>query len=334
MAEGASAISGAERAAILLLTLGEQAAASILKHMDVDEVHRVGAAMAAMSDVPRDRVVEVLGELLTAVETKTPFGIGTTEYLRNVLTESLGERRAANLLERIIDGRESKGIDALKWMDPRTVAGVLRNEHPQIVATILAHFGARQAADVLARFPPSMQAEVAIRLARLEEVPESALAELDALVERQARDSAALRTARLGGVRAAADIINLLPPDAEAAVLEAIRAEDGALGEEIQDALFLFENLLKVDDRAMQLILREVQADTLVVALKGADEAMRAKVFANMSKRAADILRDDLAARGPVRLADVEAAQKEVLAVAQRLADEGRIALGSDAEFV
>ena len=328
MAEGASAISGTERAAILLLTLGEQAAASILKHMDVEEVHRVGAAMAAMNDVPRDRVIEVLGELLTAVETKTPFGIGTDEYVRAGLTESLGARRAASLLERIIDGRESKGIDALEWMEPRTVANVLRNEHPQIVATILAHFKARQAADVLARLPAPMQTEVAIRLARLEEVPESALAELDALVERQARESAGLRTARLGGVRAAADIINLLPPDAEAAVLEAIKAEDGALGEEIQDALFLFENLLKVDDRAMQLILRDVQSETLVIALKGADEAMRTKVFSNMSKRAADILRDDLAAKGPVKLADVDAAQKEILGIAQRLADEGKITLG------
>lgn len=320
---------GTERAAILLLTLGEQAAAAVLKHMDVDEVHRLGSAMATVRDVPRDRVAAVLGELLTAVESRTPLGMGNAEYLRKVLNDSLGERRATSLLDRILEGRDSKGIDALKWMDPRVVAGVIANEHPQIVATILAHLGARHAADVLACFASAARAEVVLRLARLEEVPETALAELDALVERQTRETAVLRTARLGGVRAAADVINLLSPDAEAAVLEAISAEDEALGERIKDALFVFENLLKLDDRGMQAILREVQSETLIVALKGADELIREKIFRNMSRRAAEILRDDLAAKGPVKLADVEAAQKEILKTAQRLAEEGQIVLGS-----
>jgi flagellar motor switch protein FliG len=335
MADGAgakgAAIKGTERAAILLLTLGEQTAASVLKHMDVQEVQKLGTAMAGLSDVPRDRVADVLGELLVAVQRKTSIGIGTSDYLRKVLNDSLGERRAGSLLGRILKGRESTGIDALKWMEPRTVAEVIKNEHPQIIATILAHLPAQQAADVLRRFEAAQQPEIALRVARLDEVPESALQELDALVERQTKEVAAIKTARLGGVKAAADMINLLGP-AQSTVLDGIKAQDQALGEQIKDALFAFDGLLKLDDRGMQSILREVQADVLATALKGADEAIRDKVFKNMSKRAAEILRDDIAAKGPVRLSDVEAAQKEILSVVLKLAEEGQIVLAAGGE--
>jgi flagellar motor switch protein FliG len=331
MAEAAQ-VKGTERAAILLLTLGEQAAASVLRHMDVQEVQKLGSAMASLSDVPRERVTDVLGELLVAVQRKTSIGIGTSDYLRKVLIESLGERRAATLLGRILKGRDSTGIDALKWMEPKTVAEVIKNEHPQIVATILAHLQSQQAADVLRHFAPKVQADVAARVARLDEVPETALQELDAIVERQTKEATALKTARLGGIKIAADMINLLGAGAQSTMIEAINAEDQELAELIKDALFVFENLLKLDDRGMQSILREVQADTLATALKGADEAIRDKVFNNMSKRAAEILRDDIATKGPVRLADVEQAQKEILGVVLRLAEEGAITLASGGE--
>jgi flagellar motor switch protein FliG len=328
-------VKGTERAAILLLTLGEQTAASVLRHMDVEEVHKLGSAMAGLTDVPRDRVSDVLGELLVAVHKKTSIGFGTAEYLRKVLTDSLGERRASTLLGRILKGRDSTGIDALKWMDPRSVADVIKNEHPQIIATILAHLQSQQAADVLKRFDGSVQAEVAVRIARLDEVPETALQELDAIVERQTKEATQLKTARLGGVKAAADMINLLGASGQTSMIDAIKAQDPELGEQIKDALFVFENLLKVDDRGMQSILREVQADVLSTALKAADEEIKEKIFKNMSKRAVEILRDDISAKGPVRLSDVEAAQKEILAVALRLAEEGTITLaaGGD-EFV
>jgi flagellar motor switch protein FliG len=329
-------VKGTERAAILLLTLGEQTAAAVLRHMDVQEVQRLGSAMATLSNVPREKVADVLGELLVAVQRQTPLGIGTRDYLRKVLTESLGERKAGSLLGRILKSRDSSGIDALKWMEPRTVAQVIKNEHPQIVATILAHLGPQHAADVLARFAPAEQAAIAMRVARLDEVPESALQELDAIVERQTKETVAVRSARLGGVKTAADMINFLGASVQSAVLDAIKGEDSTLSEQIKDALFVFDNLLKVDDRGMQSILREVQSDQLSVALKGADEALQEKVFKNMSKRAAEILREDIASKGPVRLTDVEAAQKEILAVAQRLAEEGTIMLsaGGGDEFV
>ncbi|HVY64332.1 MAG TPA: flagellar motor switch protein FliG [Gammaproteobacteria bacterium] len=331
MAEAAT-IGGTERAAILLMTLGEQTAAAVLRHMDVEEVQKLGSAMAGLADVPRERVTDVLGQLLVAVQGKTSIGIGGNDYLRKVLNDSLGERRASALLGRIVKGRDSTGIDALKWMDPRAVAEVVKDEHPQIVATILAHLPSQQAADVLRTFEQSLQADVALRVARLDEVPETALQELDAIVERQTKEAAAVKTARLGGVKAAADMINLLGAGAQGTMIDAIKNEDAELGELIKDALFVFENLLKVDDRGMQAILREVQADTLATALKGADEEIREKVFKNMSSRAAEILRDDIATKGPVRLSEVEQAQKEVLAVALRLAEEGTIMLASGGE--
>jgi flagellar motor switch protein FliG len=325
MAEAAR-IKGTDRAAILLMTLGEQIAASVLKHMDVEEVQKLGQAMAELSDVPRERVIEVLGQLLVAVQGKTPIGIGTNDYLRRVMTDSLGERRAGAVLGRIMKGRESTGIDALKWMEPRAVAEIVGHEHPQIIATILAHLPSRQAADVLKELDAAIQADIAMRMARLDEVPETALQELDGIVERQAKEATAVKTAKLGGVKAAADMINLMGPK-QATMIEAIQAEDAELGELIKDALFVFDNLLDIDDRGMQAILREVQADTLATALKAADEDIKEKIFKNMSKRAAEILRDDIASKGPVRLSEVEQAQKEILAVVLRLSEEGTVML-------
>jgi flagellar motor switch protein FliG len=330
MAEAAQ-IKGTERAAILLMTLGEQTAASVLRHMEVEEVQKLGLAMAGLADVPRERVTDVLGRLLVAVTGKTPIGIGTNDYLRKVMTDSLGERRAGALLGRILKGRESTGIDALKWMEPRAVADIVKQEHPQIVAAILAHLPSQQAADVLKELETPAQADIAMRMARLDEVPETALQELDGIVERQTKEATAIKTAKLGGVQAAADMINLLG-NAQSTMIQAIQAEDAELGELIKDALFVFDNLLKIDDRGMQAILRDIQADTLATALKGADEEVREKIFKNMSKRAAEILRDDMASKGPVRLSEVEQAQKEVLAVALRLAEEGTIALASGGE--
>ena len=332
MAEAAEQLKGTEQAAILLLTLGEEAAAAVLRHLDVVEVQRLGSAMAALTDVPRDAVANVLGNLLVAAEAKTSIGFGTADYLRKVLVASLGERKAGSLLDRIVQGRESTGIEALKWMEPKTVAQVIRNEHPQIIATILAHLSAEQGAEVLQALPATLQGDIALRIARLEDVPETALKQLDEIVDSQTRETRALRSTRLGGVRMAADIINLLDTETEAAIMEAIQATDEELGQQIQDSLFVFDNLLSLDDRGMQTLLRDVRSDQLALALRGADPALREKIFRNMSKRAAEILQDDMAAAGPVRLAEVEAAQKEILNSAQRLAEEGQIMLGGSGD--
>jgi len=326
-----AAASGTDRAAILLLTLGEEPAASILKHLGAEEVQRLGTAMARMRDVTREQVGTVLEDLLTTVGEKASLGVDTEQYLRKVLTSSFGDRSAGNFLGRIFRRRGSVGLDALRWMDAAEIAQLIRAEHPQIVATILAHLGASQAAKVLAHFPADQQAGLALRIARLKEVPESALEELDAIVDMKTKQTGALRSAHIGGVRAAADIINLLETQ-EGSVLDAIAAADPEVGEKIRDSLFVFENLLSVDDRGIQALLRGVQTETLSLALRGADAAIQDKIFRNMSKRAAEILKDDMTAKGPVRLSDVEAAQKEILSTVQRLAEEGEIVLGGRGE--
>ena len=321
-------VDGVQKAAILLMSIGEEAAAAVLKHMDPEEVQKLGGTMAMLRNISREQVSGALGELLAAAREKTSIGFGTSEYVRKVLIDAVGERKAASLLDRIISGRESAGIDALRWMDAKTVAQIIRSEHPQIVATVLAHLSPDQAADVLKCFPPESHGEVAKRIACLTEVPETALAELDAIVEQQSKETTSVRSTSVGGVRAAADIINLLGSEQEAAILEFIKEGDEELGQQIQDSLFIFENLLGVDDRGMQRLLREVQSDVLSIALKGADPAIAEKIYSNMSKRAAEILKDDIAAKGPVRLAEVEEAQRSILTTAQQLAEEGEIVLG------
>lgn len=321
-------VEGLQRAAILLMTLGEENAAAILRHMNVEEVQQLGGAMAELDNVSRDRVSDVLGDFLSTAHHKTSIGFGTADYLRKVLTNSLGERKANGLLGQIIRNRESSGLEALRWMDPETVARVISAEHPQIVATVLAHLSAQQAAAVLKRLPEELHSQVALRIARLKEVPESALAELDRIVDAQTQDTTALKSQRMGGVRTAADIIGLMGTDSEQAILEAIKEIDSDLSQQIQDSLLVFENLMGLDDRGMQRLLRDVQSDQLGLALKGADGSLQEKIFKNMSKRAAEILRDDMQAKGPVRLSEVEAAQKEIMETAQRLAEEGEIMLG------
>ncbi len=334
MAEAAQ-IKGTERAAILLMTLGEQTAASVLRHMEIEEVQKLGLAMAGLADVPRERVTDVLGQMLVAVHAKTPIGIGTNDYLKKVMTDSLGERRAGALLGRIFKGRESTGIDSLKWMEPRAVAEIVKREHPQIIATILAHLPSQQAADVLKELDAAAQADIAMRMARLDEVPETALQELDGIVERQTKEATTIKTAKLGGVKAAADMINLLG-NAQATMIEAIQAEDAELGELIKDALVRVRQPARQSTiAACKRSCARCRPTTLATALKGADEEIREKVFKNMSKRAAEILRDDIASKGPVRLSEVEQAQKEILAVVLRLSEEGTIMLtGGGDEFV
>jgi len=329
-----AAADGASRAAILLMSIGEEAAAQVLKHMNADEVQRLGISMAELADVSRDQVSGALAALLESVAHKTAIGFGTPEYLRKVLISAVGERKAENLLSRILDSRELKGIDALRWMDPKSVAHVVKNEHPQIVATILAHLNPDQAAEVMSGLAAERHGEIAKRIALLEEVPESALEELDDIVDQQTREAMNLRSAKVGGLRSAADIINLMGSEAEAAILEYINEGDTELGQKIKDSLFIFDNLLSLDDRGMQRLLREVQSDVLSVALKGADPAIADKIYRNMSKRAAEILKDDIAAKGPVRLAEVEEAQRAILIVAQQLAEDGEIMLGGGEDFV
>ena len=329
-------VSGSERAAIFMMSLGEQKAAEVLKHMGPKEVQKIGTIMASLSNVSNEKVESVLGAFVEEANKQSGVGVDSDEYIRNMLTTALGEDKASNVIDRILLGKNSKGLDSLKWMDPRAVAGVVQNEHPQIIAIVLSYLESEHAAEVLQHLPERARSDVLMRIATLDGVPPAALQELNQVLEKQFSGNSNVQSSGVGGIKTAAGILNFMDGESEAAITEVITEHDAELAQEIQGQMFVFDNLLEVDDRGMQTILREVQSEQLILALKGADDAIKEKIFGNMSSRAAEMMREDLEAKGPVRLKDVEDAQKEVLAVAKRLADAGEISLGGkgDEEYV
>ncbi|NUO73689.1 MAG: flagellar motor switch protein FliG [Frateuria sp.] len=330
-----TSISGAQRAAILLLTLGEQDAAEVLKHLSARDVQAVGQAMAVLTSVSREQVDQVLTKLHDDIGRQTALGVGTEDYIRKILTNALGETKAGNLIDRILLGRSSKGLESLKWMEGRAIAEMIGQEHPQIIALVLAHLENDQAAEVLGYLPARSRSDAIMRIATLDGVQPHALNELDEIMERQfSGNTNKLKSASVGGLKAAANILNAMETSREAELMAAIRSHDPGLGSKIEDLMFVFDDLVELDDRSMQALLREVPSPRLIVALKGAEPAIRDKMFANMSKRAADMLRDDLEVAGPVRVSEVDAAQKEILGIARRLADAGQINLGGSDDLV
>jgi flagellar motor switch protein FliG len=330
MSEGAPLDrSGVDRAAILLLALGEQDAAQVLKHLGAKDVQRVGAAMAQLSGVSREEVSTVLNTFSSNVEQQTSFGVGTDDYIRRVLVEALGADKAGSVVDRILGGRSSRGLEALKWMEARAVAEMLRDEHPQIIAIVLSYLDSDQAAEVLTLLNENTRAEILMRIATLDGVHPTALDELDQVLEKQfSGNGGGKKSGGFGGPKVAAGILNLVGSTQEGALMAQIAKVDEPLSLKLQELMFVFEDLNEVDDRGMQELLREVPGDKLIIALKAADEKLKEKIFKNMSERAAQMMKDDLEARGPVRLSEVEAAQKEILLTAKRMSDEGKLALG------
>ena len=336
MAEAPKKLTGPERAAVLLMSLGEQDAAQVLRQLGPKEVQKVGLAMAGLAGVSKGQVTEVLSNFVTSVENETNFGVGTDEYIRKVMVDALGEDKAGSIIDRILMGRNSKGLEALKWMEPRAVAEIIRQEHPQIISIVLSYLDPDQAAAVLSQLPERARPDVLMRIASLDGIQPSALIELDEIMERQFTASTNLKSSTVGGTKQAAEILNFLESSMEGEILDSIKEIDSELGQTIEEHMFVFENLADLDDRSIQTLLREVSSDSLLLAMKGSDETMKEKFFKNMSKRAAEMLRDDLAAKGPVRLSEVEGAQKEILAIARRLSESGEIMLGGGGgeEFV
>ncbi len=319
----------ANRAAVLLMTLGEKDAASVLRLMGPKEVQRVGTAMSSISNVSLKDVELVLDDFLENFGSQTGLGLGTEDYIRKMLVEALGEEKAAGILDRILVDGSTSGIDSLKWMDPRSVANAIQNEHPQIQAVVLSYLEPDRSASILINFPEKVRLDIIMRIASLESVQPDALRELNAILEKQFSGKGVNPGTNIGGTKTAAEIMNNLETSIEAELMESIKEVDEDLGEQIQDLMFVFDNLKEVDDRGIQSLLREISSDVLILALKGADDELQEKIFGNMSKRAAELLRDDLEAKGPVRLSDVEGAQKEILATARKMAEAGEIQLGS-----
>ncbi|MDH2431266.1 flagellar motor switch protein FliG [Pokkaliibacter sp. MBI-7] len=325
-------LSQLEKTAVLLMTLGENDAAEILKHMGPKEVQKIGSAMAQLRSVQQDQVETVVAEFLGQVGNQTGLGIGSDSYIRSMLTRALGEDKASGLIDRILLGGNTKGLDTLKWMEGRQVADIIRYEHPQIQAIVVSYLDSDQAAEVLAHFDEKVRLDILLRVASLDTVQPAALQELNDILERQFSGSSSSQTTNIGGVKVAANIMNFLDSNIEATLMDSLKEVDEDLAEQISDLMFVFDNLSDVDDRGIQALLREIEQDTLIVALKGADVNLQEKFFKNMSKRAAEMMRDDLEARGPVRVSDVETAQKEILGIARRLADDGQISLGGGGE--
>ncbi len=318
---------GVEKSAILLLSLGEDQAAEVLKHLGPREVQKVSKAMSQLKAVPIDKIEEVLDDLRQHTDKGASMS-ADDGMIRSMLVKALGDDRAANLISRILQGGETAGIDGLKWMDAPAVADLIKNEHPQIIATIIAHLEFDQAGEILKCFVERLRNDVLLRIATIDGVQPQALDDLNEALKRLLAGSANIKKTTLGGIRHAAEILNFVGQVVETAIIDNVREYDPDLAQKILDEMFVFENLLDVDDRGIQLLLREVQSDSLIVALKGASEALREKIFKNMSQRASEMLREDLEAKGPVRLSEVEGEQKEILKVARRLSDEGQIMLG------
>lgn len=325
--------SGVVKGAILMLALGEEGASQVMKYLGPREVQKLGEAMTSMKSIPQGDVESVLHDFTEIADQSSSLGVDSDEYIRSVLTKALGDDKASSLLNRILGGGgDASGIESLKWMDSESVADLIHNEHPQTIATILVHLERDQACEVLGHFTERLRNDTLLRIATLSGVQPSALRELNDVMTKLLSGSDVMKKQAMGGINVAADILNFMGGDNEASAMEHLKSYDPDMAQQIMDQMFVFENILEIEDRGIQLLLREVQSDSLIIALKGASEEMREKIFKNMSQRAAEMMREDLESKGPVRLSEVEAQQKEILVIVRRLADEGQISLGAKGE--
>jgi len=326
--EKKAALTGVQRAAVLLMAMGSENAAEVLKHLNPKEVQSLGAAMASMENVNKLTMSSVMDEFIAEVSNQTSVGIGQEDYIREMMVNALGQDKANNMIDRILLGSGNKGLESLKWMDARSVAEVIRLEHPQIISIVLSYLEPDQSAEVLKMLPERARPDILMRVAALEGIPPKALQELDKIMEKQFSGEQNVSQNSMGGFKTAANILNFMESSIESAIMDSIGEHDQEMQDGISELMFVFDNLNDVDDRGIQALLREVSTDSLTLALKGADEGLKEKILKNMSKRASEMLREDMEARGPVRLSDVEVAQKEIIATARRLAEEGDIVLG------
>jgi len=323
---------GITKSAILMMSLGEDEAAEVFKYLGPREVQKIGAAMANLKSVSREQITSVIGEFCEQAEGQTAMGVASNDYIRNVLKKALGDDKSAALIDRILQGGDTSGIEGLKWMGSGAVAELIKNEHPQIIATILVHLERDQASEILELLTERTRNDVLLRIATLDGIQPAALQELNDVLTALLAGNKNIKSAALGGVRTAAEILNFMPGTQEASVVDSIKEFDADLAQKIVDEMFVWENLLALEDAAIQMLLKEVQSESLILALKGSSEGLREKVFSNMSQRAGEMLREDLEAKGMVRVSEVEAQQKDILKIVRRLADEGQIVIGGQGD--
>lgn len=314
--------------AIMLMSLSKEESAQVLKHLDPKEVQRIGQAMTELKDVDKAQVDSALKTILNDAQKQTSLGVGSEEAIRDMIVGAFGESQGSSVADRVLISSQSKGLDALQWMEPRSIADLIRFEHPQIQALVISQLEADVAAEILLFFDDRDRLDLIMRISNQESVQPMAIDELNAIIEKQLKKQNVSQTTPVGGVKVSADIMNLLDPEIKEQLMEAVKAQDEDLAVQIEELMFIFENILDINDRGIQTLLREISTDILILALKGADKPIQDKIFNNMSKRAAELLKDDLEAKGPVKLSEVEAAQKEILTIAKKMADSGEISLG------
>lgn len=327
-------LTGTQRAAVLMLLLGEQQAAEIIRYLNPKEVQSLGGAMVSVADLSQEAVNAVLDDFVMTLKKQTSLGMGTSDYVEKVLKRALGDDKAASVLNRIMPGQSTKGLDILSWMDPRSIADMIYGEHPQVIAIILSVLEHQVAADVLTYLPDESRPEIMQRVASLDTVQPSAMSELEAIMKKQFSNNSSSKSSSFGGVKAAARIMNLTKTELEASVILGLNQIDPDLTMRIQDNMYTFENLSTMDNRGIQVLMRNVDTDQLMIALKGATEQVKEKFFGNMSERARSMFKDDMEAKGPMRITDVEDAQKKIMRTARKLADSGDLMLGGGADFV
>ena len=320
-------LTGTQKSAILMMLLGEDEASEIIRNLSPKEVQHLGTAMYSVQGLDQETVNAVLDEFLAIIKAQTSLGMGAGNYIRNVMNKALGEDKAQSVLSRIAPSTSARPIEILDWMDARSIAELIIDEHPQIIALIISYLDSGQAADVLGLLPDGMQPEIVRRIATLQTVGPDALVELEKVMQSKFKANTSLRAAKVGGVDAAARIMNFTKQNMEQRIMKDISRNDRELTQAIRDSMFVFYNLIMSDDRSLQTLLRSVDNELLVLALKGADEPLREKLFSCMSKRAAANIMDEMEALGPVRLTEVQTAQKEIINVARRMSDEGTIVL-------
>ena len=328
------ALTKTQKTAIIMMVLGEEEAANVIGHLPPREVQHLGAAMVSVANVSQGAVDMVLDEFVGTMKQQTNLSMGTSDYVQRVFNKALGEDKASSILNRIIPTRASNGLDILNWMDARSIAEMIRGEHPQIISIIVSFLEHEVAADVLHYLPEDLRADIIMRVAQLETIQPEALEELETIMQKQFTSNSAVKSSNVGGVNQAAKIMNFTKSDMETQIMGNLMERDEDLTGRIQDNMFVFDNLSGVDARSIQVLIRNIETDLLMVALKGADDLVKDTFLDNMSKRAGILFLDDMEAKGPMRISEVEEAQKDILRTARRLSDAGEMMLGGGADFV
>ena len=328
------ALTKTQKTAIIMMVLGEEEAANVIGHLPPREVQHLGAAMVSVANVSQGAVDMVLDEFVVTMKQQTNLSMGTSDYVQRVFNKALGEDKASSVLNRIIPTRASNGLDILNWMDARSIAEMIRGEHPQIISIIVSFLEHEVAADVLHYLPEDLRADIIMRVAQLETIQPEALEELETIMQKQFTSNSAVKSSNVGGVNQAAKIMNFTKSDMETQIMGNLMERDEDLTGRIQDNMFVFDNLSGVDARSIQVLIRNIESDLLMVALKGADDLVKDTFLDNMSKRAGILFLDDMEAKGPMRISEVEEAQKDILRTARRLSDAGEMMLGGGADFV